>query len=308
MEATKREYDWTYPPFFEFERNFDDVYWIDWIDRHWFYTIPIGIVYVLSLWPLQKWMEGRPPMKSRAPLIVWNFFLCVFSVTAAVRGVPVLLLGLYRDGFLSTVCDNKYYSREFGNIWGILFVLSKIPELGDTYFIILRKQKLIFLHWYHHFSVMIFCTHLYGHRCSAAFWFSVMNYAVHAVMYTYYFVRAMGFRLPKPISMSVTTLQISQMFMGNFIVYYVLYQKYVGTPCQSLDLDLYYGTFIYGSYMVLFAIFFFDSYIRPRPAPAVKSSESSSKSSNGKVTNGSHHAVSNGVHRRSVKAGGDSRE
>ncbi|PIK60621.1 putative elongation of very long chain fatty acids protein 6-like [Apostichopus japonicus] len=147
----------------------------------------------------------------------------------------------------------------FGNIWGILFVLSKIPELGDTYFIILRKQKLIFLHWYHHFSVMIFCTHLYGHRCSAAFWFSVMNYAVHAVMYTYYFVRAMGFRLPKPISMSVTTLQISQMFMGNFIVYYVLYQKYVGTPCQSLDLDLYYGTFIYGSYMVLFAIFFFST-------------------------------------------------
>ena len=31
--------------------------------------------------------------------------------------------------------------------WSSLFVLSKVPELGDTIFIILRKQQLKFLHW-----------------------------------------------------------------------------------------------------------------------------------------------------------------
>ena len=31
--------------------------------------------------------------------------------------------------------------------WSSLFVLSKVPELGDTIFIILRKQQLRFLHW-----------------------------------------------------------------------------------------------------------------------------------------------------------------
>ena len=31
--------------------------------------------------------------------------------------------------------------------WTFMFVMSKVPELGDTIFIVLRKQPLIFLHW-----------------------------------------------------------------------------------------------------------------------------------------------------------------
>ena len=33
------------------------------------------------------------------------------------------------------------------SFWASVFVLSKVPELGDTFFILLRKQPLIFLHW-----------------------------------------------------------------------------------------------------------------------------------------------------------------
>ena len=32
--------------------------------------------------------------------------------------------------------------------WTFMFVMSKVPELGDTIFIVLRKQPLIFLHWW----------------------------------------------------------------------------------------------------------------------------------------------------------------
>lgn len=32
-------------------------------------------------------------------------------------------------------------------LWAFLFVLSKIVELGDTAFLVLRKRPIIFLHW-----------------------------------------------------------------------------------------------------------------------------------------------------------------
>ena len=34
--------------------------------------------------------------------------------------------------------------------WYTVFVLSKAVELLDTAFIVLRKQRLITLHWVHH--------------------------------------------------------------------------------------------------------------------------------------------------------------
>ena len=38
-----------------------------------------------------------------------------------------------------------------------LFDLSKVFEFVDTIFIVLRKKPLIFLHYYHHVSTMLFC-------------------------------------------------------------------------------------------------------------------------------------------------------
>lgn len=38
-----------------------------------------------------------------------------------------------------------------------VYCLHKVPELVDTVFIVLRKRPLIFLHWYHHVTVLLFC-------------------------------------------------------------------------------------------------------------------------------------------------------
>ena len=43
----------------------------------------------------------------------------------------------------------------------------KIPELIDTVFIVLRKKPLIFLHWYHHVTVVLYCWHSFAQRSSA---------------------------------------------------------------------------------------------------------------------------------------------
>ena len=41
-----------------------------------------------------------------------------------------------------------------------------------------------------------------------------MNYAVHALMYSYYGVRASGLKVPKVLAMVITTLQTLQMVVG----------------------------------------------------------------------------------------------
>ncbi len=51
------------------------------------------------------------------------------------------------------ICDSRSYIGSYGGgIWAFLFPLSKLPELVDTAFIVLRKQKMVFLHWYHHIT------------------------------------------------------------------------------------------------------------------------------------------------------------
>lgn len=147
--------------------------------------------------------------------------------------------------------------------WSWLFVLSKLPELGDTIFIVLRKQPLIFLHWYHHITVLLYTWFSYVEFTSSARWFIVMNYSVHSMMYTYYACRAMGYRPPTTVSMFITASQLTQMFVGCFINYTTYGYLKTGGPqsCRVSKLNVSLSSAMYFSYLVLFGRFFYNAYI-----------------------------------------------
>ena len=65
------------------------------------------------------------------------------------------------QSFEETVCSSPLSGWGTGpsGFWVMLFIFSKLPELIDTVFIVLRKRQLIFLHWYHHVTVLLFCWH-----------------------------------------------------------------------------------------------------------------------------------------------------
>ena len=42
-----------------------------------------------------------------------------------------------------------------------LFIISKLPELGDTLFLAIKGVDIGLLQWYHHCTVLTFCWHSY---------------------------------------------------------------------------------------------------------------------------------------------------
>lgn len=144
--------------------------------------------------------------------------------------------------------------------WTWLFGLSKVIELGDTVFVVLRKTPLMFLHWYHHVTVFIYSWYGITNLSEFCLWFACMNYFVHTIMYSYYALKASGWRLPVSISKAITLLQIAQMFAGLTLNILSL-KKYDTFDCDVNYSLAYLGLVIYGSYMVLFANFFYQRYV-----------------------------------------------
>ncbi|XP_038052974.1 elongation of very long chain fatty acids protein 6-like [Patiria miniata] len=265
---------------FTFEENFDVDSWVAWVKDHRALSLYVAAVYVLLVFSGRRWMEHRQPYRLKVLLILWNVLLGGFSLFGVWRSVPVLATALYYNGWHSTVCDNVYYHKDFVGIWGLLFTLSKIPELGDTFFIVLRKQKLMFLHWYHHASVPLFVFAVYGDRAAPGVWFTAMNYFVHGLMYPYFGVRAAGYRLPKFVAMTITSLQIVQMLMGNVLVIHAAVMHFNGVSCHISHWVLAVSIALYFSYMVLFAQFFHSAYFGSKRAP-IKPDSQSNGSTNG---------------------------
>lgn len=158
-------------------------------------------------------------------------------------------------------------------MWVMLFIYSKIPELIDTVFIVLRKRPLIFLHWYHHVTVLLFCWSSYATIAGSGLYFVAMNYSVHALMYGYYCLQALNV-CPKSFPAILITLsQIAQMFIGTGVCISCWYFMLNGYKCANDKSNLIGGALMYGSYLYLFCEFAVKRYLGPKKAPKEKKLE-----------------------------------
>lgn len=218
-------------------------------------------IYMLLIFGGQSYMANRPAFDLRRPLTAWSMFLAIFSVMGAARTMPEFIHTLYTQGFYHSLCIPSFIEQDrVSGFWTWMFVMSKVPELGDTIFIVLRKQRLIFLHWYHHVTVLIYCWYSFSEYTAPARWFVVMNFVVHALMYTYYAFKALRYRVPKVIAMVITSLQLLQMVIGCVVNYMAFTFKQNGMQCGVSDTNLKLSLLMYTSYFVLFARFFYNAY------------------------------------------------
>ncbi|XP_045187615.2 elongation of very long chain fatty acids protein 6-like [Mercenaria mercenaria] len=247
---------------FQFEKAYNVSATDEFMHQHWSDSFVYSAIYLVVIFSGRYVMTSRERFDLRPYLAVWSGGLAVFSTLGALRTFPELIWALSYHGFEYSCCNSSFLQQ--GNVsavWSFLFILSKVVELGDTLFIILRKQPLIFLHWYHHVTVLIYVWCSYLPKISTGRYFVVMNFTVHSVMYTYYTLRAMKFRLPRWISMFITCCQLAQMVVGIFVILVSYSVLSAGRECVTSYTNMKYSLTMYFSYLVLFMHYFYNTYI-----------------------------------------------
>ena len=262
-----------------------------------FVPVVLGAFYYVSIFSIQSYMRDKKAYDLRYALALWSFGLSFFSFWGAVRTVPVVYEIFFTRGWDHMVCGDtrmEWIHLKPSGLWVYWFCLSKVPELFDTLFIVLRKKKLITLHWYHHITVLLFCWHSWASLALCGIVFAAMNLSVHTVMYFFYGLTALGYR-PTKYAQAVTIGQILQMVVGTSVQVYIVYhQTYVSpkpleaslsvttpdyfyaleetkqTQCVVSSQNGWAGLVMYGSYLGFFVDFYLKAYVYKKK-PSTKS-------------------------------------
>ncbi|XP_023224886.1 very long chain fatty acid elongase 6-like isoform X2 [Centruroides vittatus] len=259
-------------PQYPIEKTITEQINLIWIKNNWPQTFYWSAIYMMVIFSLQNYMKSRPAFNLRRPLIIWNLLLAVFSIFGTVRMLPGLYIVLRDFGFNFSVCNISFAKENHPVVlWLYVFMWSKVFEFGDTLFIVLRKQKLIFLHWYHHVATLIFTWYNVAHEISTGYWFCTMNYFVHSFMYTYYAMKAMKVSVPRYIAMCITISQILQMFAGCFVTILAFYNYQKGEYCEQTSRSLCFAFLLYFTYVIMFCHLFYNLYVTPKAEKLRKS-------------------------------------
>ena len=250
--------------YFPFEKSFD-ANPVTFYMQNLHFTLPIAVValYLMFCYRGPKIMHNCDQLQLQCVLALWNLTLCIFGCYGVLRTVPHLLHRMTTVPFEDTVCEPP--CTAFGSGAAALaiqlFVLSKFPELLDTVFIVLRKKPLLFLHWYHHVTVLLYCWNSYVTESGNGLYFAAMNYTAHTAMYFYYFLQAMHWRVWWFPYWVVTAMQIVQMIIGagvvaaSFYYYYIGVERYPPGTCSNPPSSLFAGGVMYTSYLYLFVVY-----------------------------------------------------
>uniref|UniRef100_A0A914MBH9 Elongation of very long chain fatty acids protein n=2 Tax=Meloidogyne TaxID=189290 RepID=A0A914MBH9_MELIC len=223
----------------------------------------VATLYVIAIFGIQWFMKERKPLQISLSLQLWNAWLALFSIMGSI----VTSYGLIReiffgDGLVASYTKIGSFFEGTVGLWTFWFCISKFAELGDTIFIVLRKRPLIFLHWYHHVATLNYGLMSYVDNTAFNSWIVWLNFSVHAVMYSYYFLAACKIRLPAWFAQCLTSAQITQFLITLAILAHAGIRMVNGLRVDTTVTSYLYCLLMEISYVALFGNFFYHSYIR----------------------------------------------
>ena len=221
--------------------------------------------YVCGIFTLKSFMRTRERCDLQYVLTVWNISLAFFSMFAFIRTAPEVISGIQTLGLsMNLLCSTEFLSGHVPEFWISMYSISKLIELGDTLFIILRKRKLLFLHWYHHVTMVLSSWCFFDDTFGMRGFIVVATYGLHGIMYTYFALETLRIHIPFAVRIGLTSLQIVMMITG-FTVALLSFVAPMAVPGCLIN------TFASGfimvqalSYSVLFLDLFFVTFVLPK--------------------------------------------
>jgi len=188
----------------------------------------------------------------------YNTFSITMTATAANQAANPAMS--WMSAFMHTNCDwnGDFWNKYDFQTWVFHFYLSKFYEFIDTWIILLKDRKPMFLQTFHHAGiVLLMWSFLVTNNNAMGICVTVLNSFIHTLMYTYYAFASIGIKLP--FKQVITSMQIIQFFTG--IIY--------STPTywmENCHTDATWWTQLYvNAYtlvlIVLFAKFAYDEYV-----------------------------------------------
>lgn len=229
--------------------------------------VPI-VIYLATIFSLQKFMENRKRYNMTFFVVIHNAFLCLLSLVMLTGSVyeclRVALSVPATESVTHTfLCDeNKRVATGPQIFWFYIFFLSKFYELLDTVIICFKKNKIIFLHVYHHCITVVLMFVMLDNEVTMQWMAIIANCAVHVPMYYYYAVSSLGVRVWW--KKYITTFQIMQFIADITVNTLGFYTYYSGGKCSGSLPAWWFGQFVLLSFLVLFIIFFNSTYNQPQ--------------------------------------------
>ncbi|KAI7865422.1 GNS1/SUR4 family-domain-containing protein [Spinellus fusiger] len=224
------------------------------------------ITYFIVIFGGRYLMTNIPAFKFKFFFQVHNFLLTVVSGIILALMVEQIFPILYNHGLLYAICSNEAWTQRLELLYYLNY-LVKYWELIDTVFLVLKKKKLEFLHYYHHSLTMVLCFTQLNGKTSVSWVPIVLNLTVHVLMYYYYFRTAAGAKIWW--KKYLTTMQIIQFVIDLVAIYFCTYTYFTATywphfpnmgSCAGTETSALFGCALLSSYLLLFINFYRITY------------------------------------------------
>ncbi|XP_055548340.1 elongation of very long chain fatty acids protein AAEL008004-like isoform X2 [Wyeomyia smithii] len=235
---------------------------------------PVLLVIILYLKFCCSWgprlMENRKPFCLKSVMNVYNFCQILINLYIGVVG----LNNSYFANDFNRLCEpiNQKVSASRGKLIFVsyLYFISKIVDLLDTIFFVLRKKnnQITFLHIYHH-AGMVAATYVFSKFISGshATLLGLINSYVHVIMYFYYFLTSFRPELKNSLwwKKHITQVQLLQFLILMVHFGLPLLLGYCDYPKAILLIGFTQNLFMF----ILFADFYVKAYFKKRKSSTV---------------------------------------